>query len=78
MKNDLFDLVVTRDNVGESMWYIYTGILLTSIVQLKITSKGCASNPKTMEQNYQKFLEEEAAAKAKEQQATSTTYTITN
>jgi len=78
MKNNLFDLVVSRDNVGESMWYLYTGILLTSIVQLKITSKGCASNPKTMEQNYQKFLDEEAAAKANEEKATSTTYTITN
>ena len=32
IKNKLFDLVVTRDNVGESLWYIYTGILLTSIV----------------------------------------------
>ena len=57
IKNELFDLVVTRDNVGEFMWYMYTGILLTSIVQLKITTRGCASNPKTMEQNYQKFKE---------------------
>jgi hypothetical protein len=78
MKQNLFDLVVTRDNVGESMWYLYTGILLTSIVQLKITSKGCASNPKTMEQNYQKFLDEEEANKATEQKATGTTYTITS
>jgi len=77
IKNDLFELVVTRDNVGESMWYIYTGLLLTSIVQLKITTRGCASNPKTMEQNYQKFLEEEAAAKAEQDKATSTTYTMT-
>ena len=76
-KNDLFELVVTRDNVGESMWYIYTGLLLTSIVQLKITTRGCASNPKTMEQNYKKFLEEEAASKAAQETATSTTYTIT-
>ena len=59
IQNDLFELVVTRDNVGESMWYIYTGLLLTSIVQLKITSRGCISNPKTMETNYQKFLENE-------------------
>lgn len=77
MKNDLFELVVTRDNVGEAMWYIYTGLLLTSIVQLKITNRGCASNPKTMEANYQKFLEQEQTAKEK-QQSTQTTYTITN
>ena len=77
MKSKLFDLVVTRDNVGEAMWYIYTGLLLTSIVQLKITTRGCNNNPKTMEKNYQKFLNEEAANKAKQQKATSTTYTIT-
>ena len=75
MKNDLFEIVVTRDNVGEAMWYIYTGLLLTSIVQLKITSRGCISNPKTMEANYQKFLQQEEQNKKSEQNA-STTYTL--
>jgi hypothetical protein len=76
IKNDLFEVVLTRDNVGESMWYIYTGLLLTSIVQLKITTRGCASNPKTMESNYQKFLEKEQKDK-KEKEKASATYTIT-
>ena len=75
MQNDLFDLVVTRDNVGEAMWYMYTGLLLTSIVQLKITNRGCTSNPKTMEANYQKFLEQEQKAKEEKEKA-SATYTI--
>jgi hypothetical protein len=78
IKNDLFELVVTRDNVGESMWYMYTGLLLTSIVQLKITTRGCVNNPKTMEQNYQKFLDAEKEAQAQKELATSTTYTITS
>lgn len=78
IRNQLFDLVVTRDNVGEFMWYLYTGLLLISIVQLKITSRGCASNPKTMEANYQQFLEKEKEANAAKAQATSTTYTLSN
>jgi type VI protein secretion system component Hcp len=78
MKNKLFELVVTRDTIGESMWYIYTGLLITSIVQLKIATRGCASNPKTMEQNYHKFLDSEKQAKQKSSLATSSTYTITN
>lgn len=77
MQNDLFELVITRDNVGEAMWYIYTGLLLTSIVQLKITTRGCNSNPKTMEANYQKFLQQEQAAK-EQKEKTSATYTITS
>ena len=75
IQSDLFELVVTRDNIGKAMWYIYTGLLLTSIVQLKITTRGCNSNPKTMEANYQKFLEQEEKDK-KEKDKTKTTYTI--
>jgi hypothetical protein len=78
LRDKIFELVVTRDNIGEGLWYIYTGLLLTSIVQLKITSAGCASNPKTMEQNYKKFQEQEDAAQQKTASATNTTYTITN
>ena len=77
MKSKLFDLVVTRDDVGEAMWYMYTGILLTSIVQLKISTKGCTSSPQTMQQNYQKFVEQDQKAATQQQQSTSTTYTIT-
>jgi hypothetical protein len=78
IKNDLFEVVVTRDNVGEAMWYIYTGVLLTAIVQLKITSRGCVSSSKTMEENYQKFKEAEKKAQEEKELATSTTYTMTN
>jgi hypothetical protein len=53
MKSDLFNLSFTRDNIGEAVWYIYTGLLLTLIVQFKIANRGCSSNPKTMEANYQ-------------------------
>jgi len=78
IRNELFEIVVTRDNVGESMWYMYTGLLLTSLVQLKMTTRGCVSNPKTMEENYQKFKDAEQKAKDQKALATGTTYTITS
>jgi len=78
IKKDLFEIVVTRENVGEAMWYIYTGLLLTSIVQLKIATRGCIQNSKTMEKNYQQFLDSEQKVQQKKDLATSTTYTITN
>ena len=77
IRNELFEIVVTRDNVGESMWYMYTGLLLTALVQLKITTRGCISNPKTMEENYKKFQESQQKAKEQKELATSTTYTLT-
>ena len=78
IRNKLFEIVVTRDNIGEAMWYIYTGLLLTSLVQLKMTTRGCVSNPKTMEENYQKFKDAEQKAKNEKIAATNTTYTITS
>ena len=76
-QNQLFELVMTRDNIGEAMWYIYTGLLITSIVQLKMTTRGCLSNPKTMEENYKKFQDAEQKAKEQKELATNSTYTMT-
>ena len=78
LKKQLFDLTVTRDNIGETLWFVYTGLLLTSIVQLKITTRGCATNPKIMEENYAKFQKQEAAIKAQNATTANTTYTVTN
>jgi hypothetical protein len=77
-RTELFELVVTRDNVGEAMWFIYTGLLITSIVQLKLATRGCIVNSKQMTQNYQSYLDKEEQAQATQQQATSQVYTITN
>jgi hypothetical protein len=77
-RNELFELVVTRDNVGEAMWYIYTGFLIASVVQLKITTRGCAVNPTQMAKNYQNYVAEQEKSEQQQQQATSTVYTITN
>ena len=76
-RDELLKLVVSRDNVGEFMWYLYTGILVMSIVQYYILSRGCVSDAATMEKNYQKFLENEDDIKAQQDAAgQNTTYTI--
>jgi hypothetical protein len=77
-KEEFFNLVVTRDNIGESMWYVYTGVLITSIVQLKISTRGCQTNTETMEKNYKEFLDKENAAKAKKAEKDDVVYTTTN
>ena len=76
LKNDLFQLVVTRDNIGESMWYIYAGILVTSLVQLKIATRGCVKNVAQIEKDYQTFLDEEAITEANKKKLEETTYTL--
>ena len=60
IKSRLFDLVVMRDLIGEVMWYVYTGVLLTFLVGLKIASRGCNSSPETMAENLERFKQEQA------------------
>jgi len=59
LKEQLFGLVVTRENVGEAMWYIYTGILIISLVKMNIETRGCSSNIDVMETKYKQFLSTE-------------------
>jgi len=78
MREKIFDLTVTRDNIGEALWFIYTGILIISVVQMKIVTRGCQSSVAAMQQNYQQYKQQEAEDMAAQQQATGTEYTITN
>ena len=76
LKQELHNLVIQRDNVGEFMWYLYTGILVTSLVQLNLSTKKCSTSLKTMESNYQTFLESQKKTNDKKELAESTTYTL--
>lgn len=66
LKEELFGLVQYRDKIGEFMWYLYTGVLLTSVVQMKIVTNGCNSSPEAMKKKHQAYLEEEKEKLASE------------
>jgi len=61
LQSQLLSVVVTRDNIGEALWYSYTALLLISIVQYNLATRGCIMDPKTMAENHQKFVEAEDA-----------------
>jgi hypothetical protein len=63
--------------VGEAMWFIYTGFLITSIVQLKMNTKGCVVSPQQMAKNYQDYLDNEEKTQSTTQLATSQEYVVT-
>ena len=44
------------------MWYIYTGILICSLVQFKLSSVGCKSDQDLLAANYKKMKEDEKNA----------------
>jgi hypothetical protein len=69
-KAKLLELVVTRDNVGEAMWYIYTAILVSSIVYYNLATKGCLRDVHSIKTNYNQYISEKggelsASAEAK-------------
>jgi hypothetical protein len=78
-KEKLLELVVTRDNVGEAMWYIYTAILVSSIVYYNLATKGCLRDVQSIKSNYNQYINDKslqnsamkaAEEKAKESQST--------
>ena len=76
-EQQLLDVVVTRDNIGEAFWYIYTAILLISIIQYNIASRPCVKDSAAMQANYQKFLADQEATN-KEKARGQGVYTIKN
>lgn len=60
VKQQLLDIVSLRDKIGEACWYIYTGVLLISITQYKIITRGCEGNVESIKQaqsNYNKLTD---------------------
>ena len=76
LKQKLLDIVILRDNIGEGMWFLYTAILLTSIVQYKITSHGCVQNLQDIQQNQQDYLKKQAVKTAANAKAKDMVYTL--
>ena len=78
LQKQLLDVVVLRDNIGEALWYIYTAILLTSIIQYNIVKRGCTKDLATMEASHQQFLAQEEKDQAEKEKTQSMIYTTTN
>lgn len=74
LQQKLLNVVVLRDNVGEAAWYIYTAILLTSIVQYNISTRACKPDLASLNANQQIFQEKQEAVNDANTKAQSTIY----
>ena len=72
----LLDIVVLRDNIGEACWYIYTAILLISIIGYKIVNKACEVDPKVANAKYDEYLDKQQAMDDAKAIANSIPYTL--
>jgi hypothetical protein len=75
-KQQLLDVVTTRDNIGEGLWYIYTAVLLISITQYNIASRNCVQDISSMKARQTAFQQAQDLVTSTNAKATSTTYAI--
>jgi len=71
-KAQLLDLVVLKDNIGEAFWYVYTAILISSVVYYNLASRGCVKSAAQIKAGYDKYQEDQAAKEAEEKANTTT------
>lgn len=76
-KQQLLDIVSTRDNIGEAFWYIYTALLLISIVQFNVVSQGCSKDVGILKANLDDYNAKQAAQEKKNELASSVKYVNT-
>jgi len=75
IKQELLNLVVLKDNIGEAFWYVYTAILISSIVYYNLATRGCIKSVDQIKSEHDTYIKEQEAA-AEQQAATATTYVI--
>lgn len=68
LKNNLYSMVVLKNTVSMYIWYILTGILITSISYNYIINSGCKASAAEMQERYVQY--EQELAEAQQQSST--------
>jgi hypothetical protein len=76
VKQELLDLVVLKDNIGEGLWYLYTGILVSSIVYYNLSSNGCVKDVATLKQEQKEYLKKQEEIEAQKAKMDEVKYTM--
>jgi len=74
IKQQLLDLVVLKDNIGESFWYVYTAILISSIVYYNLATRGCVKSVDQIKSEHDEYIQQQEAAAQQQELNNSTTY----
>lgn len=74
IKKQLLDLVVLKDNIGEALWYIYTSILISSIVYYNLATRGCVKSIDQIKSDHDAYIQQQEDADKQNELNNSTTY----
>jgi hypothetical protein len=76
IKEKLLALVVLKDNIGEALWYIYTAILISSIVYYNLATRGCVKSIDQIKQDHNEYIKQRDETAKKEKINNETTYVV--
>lgn len=77
IKQKLLDLVVLKDNIGEAFWYVYTAILISSIVYYNLATRGCVKSLDQIKADHDTYIQKQEQDNKKNELNNSTTYVRT-
>ena len=75
IKTNLLNLVVLKDNIGEALWYIYTAILISSIVNYNLATRGCIKDISQIKAEHDDYIKQQEETNKQNELNNSTTYT---
>lgn len=55
-QNEFYNYIILKDKVAEYLWYLLTGLLVTSVSYNYIVSSSCTTSVKEMEKTHQAYL----------------------
>ena len=74
LKKQLLNLVILKDNIGEALWYIYTAILISSIVYYNLATRGCVKSIDQIKSEHDEYIKQQEEAAEQQKLNNSTTY----
>jgi hypothetical protein len=77
-QEQLLKLVVLKDNIGEATWYVYTAVLLTSMITYYLATTPCSKSVEQLKASHEEYLKKEQEKEKAQKINNSTTFVITN
>ena len=75
-QKQLLDLTVIRDNIGEALWYIYSAILISSVVSYNLATRGCIKDVSQIKEDHDAYVQQQEEIQKQEELNNSTTMTL--
>lgn len=61
-KAQMLNLVVLKDNIGEAIWYVYTALLISSIVYYNLANVGCKKSVEQIKASHDEYVQQQEEA----------------